>query len=205
MKKSKILKTLSILTLLAFCAGRSYADGTQITQTLSATIQPSVSVTKSAASVETGEIDPENGSHAGIVSVFNISTNGNDSNYDFFLSATFPNAASMISAYDGSGNIMFGNVAYPPTELAIQDAIIHGTYNKNVISYPVTVTAESPMTVTTYTHPNYSNCYRLKLNSSQEGSLTHTVGTTPVTNTYILSQDAAGTYQATITLTAVAK
>lgn len=205
MKKTNILKTLSIITLLALCAGRSYADGEELQQLLGASVDPTVSITKSASSVEEGTINVDTGVNSGVVSIFNISTNGDDDDYDFYLSSTFPIDGAARSAYDGSGNIIFGNATHPPTEAAVTDAIAHGTNNRNVILYPVTITPESPMTSMSTTHATYGNCYKITLNGSQNGSLTHTVGTTPITNTYILSQDTSGTYRATITLTAVAK
>ena len=205
MKKVNLLKTLSIITLLALCAGRSYADETELPQRLGAEVDPTVSITKSMSSVETGTINVETGANSGVLCVFNISTNGDDDDYDFYLSSTFPIDGEARSAYDGNGNIIFGNVSNPPSEAAVTNAIAGGTNNKNVIMYPVTVTVGNPMTVSTTTHATYGNCYKVLLNGAQEGSLTHTVGAAPVTNTYILSQDASGTYRATVTLTAIAK
>ena len=205
MKKTNVFKTLSIITLLALCAGGCYADGTEITQILRATVQSSVSVAKSASSVESGTIDPVTGNNSGVISIFNLVTNGTDSDYDVYLSSTFPIVGTERSAYDGNGHILFGNLTNKPTESAVSNALAGGTNNANVIAYPVTVTVSSPMTVAASTHASYGNCYKVTLNNTQEGTLTHTVGTTPVTNTYILSQDSSGTYQATITLTAIAK
>ena len=205
MKKTNILKTLSIVTLLALCAGRSYADGTEIQLRLDALVQPSISITKSASSVEEGAINPQTGVHGGVTAVFDLATNGDDSDYDFYLSSTFPIDGAASSAFDGNGNIIFGNFTYPPTEAAVSDAIAGGTANKNVILYPITVTASGDMSVTPAVHATYGNCYKVLLNGEQEGTLTHTVGITPVTNTYLLSQDAAGTYQATVTFSAIAK
>lgn len=205
MKNPKSLKTLAIITLLALCAGKSYADGTEITQVLHASIQPSVSISKTAASVEGGAIDPVTGNNSGVKSVFSIVTNGNDSDYDFYLSSTFPIDGDARSAYDGSGNIIFGNLSHLPTEEAVNNALTSGTNNPNVILYPVTVVTSDPLTVASTTHATYGNCYKVTLHDAQEGTLTHTIGTTPVTNTYILSQDAEGSYQATVTFTAVAK
>ena len=205
MKKTNVIKTLSIITLLALCAGRSYADGNEVVQLLGAGVPPAVSITKSASSVEGGTIDPSTGVNSGVNSIFTIETNGDDSDYDFYISSTFPINGAVCSGYDGNGNIMFGNLTVLPTEEAVADAIAGGTNNANVISYPVTITTSGEMAVSPTVHSPYGNCYKLLLNGDQEGTLTHTVGPTPVTNTYILSQDAAGTYQATITFTAVAK
>ncbi|MCQ2743704.1 MAG: hypothetical protein MJ230_02765 [bacterium] len=205
MKKLNVFKTLSIITLLALCAGKSYADGSEITQLLKASVPPTVSINKSTASVEGGTIDPSTGVNSGIKSVFTVETNGGDSDYDFYITSTFPINGTARSAYDGNGNIMFGNLNVLPTESAVDDAIAGGTHNANVISYPVIITTSGEMTVSPTVHAPYGNCYKMLLNGEQEGTLTHTIGTTPATNTYILSQDAAGSYQATIILTAVAK
>lgn len=205
MKQINILKTIFVMTLLALCAGKSYADGAEIEHMLHASVQPAVAISKSASSQETGTINVTTGVNSGVVSIFNISTNGTDGDYDFYLSSTFPINGESRSAYDGNGSIIFGNASNPPSESAVTNAIEHGTNNPNVILYPVTLNIENPMTVTATVHADYGNCYKIELNNAQEGTLTHTVGTTPIVNTYILSQDSAGTYQATIMLTAISK
>lgn len=45
-------------------------------------------------------------------------------------------------------------------------------------------------------------CYSVRMGDSQNGNLVQTLGTTPLTNTYSISNDRAGTYQAVITFTA---
>ena len=45
-------------------------------------------------------------------------------------------------------------------------------------------------------------CYSVKMGNSQKGSFVQTLGSIPLSNTYSLSNDRAGTYQAVVTFTA---
>ena len=93
-----------------------------------------------------------------------------------------------------------------PTEGAVSNAISGVRGNKNVIAYPITITTSGDMDYEYSSgHATYGNCYKITLNGETEGRVTHSVGATPATNTYEYTYDAAGTYQATITLSAVAK
>ena len=52
----------------------------------------------------------------------------------------------------------------------------------------------------------YDSCYKVNfLDDVAEGSIVHAIGGTPVANTYSIGEDTAGTYSATVYITAVSK
>ena len=50
-----------------------------------------------------------------------------------------------------------------------------------------------------------TGCYVVKVNSTMEGTLTQTISGNPVSGTYSLGQDLAGTYKAVVYFTAISK
>ena len=113
---------------------------------------------------------------------------------------------SAVSAYGQNGCILFGNILATPTMSAIEDAKTGGHNNANVIAYPVTVTTTSPLTNSfEASNAQYGACYAIKVNGGKEGTVTHIVGGTPISGSYNVGQDQAGTYKATVTLSAVSK
>lgn len=212
MNKTNKLKLLILIIAAGLCSIEAYGD-TEVEQMLQTSVQPAVAISKSTGSIENGTINAETGVHTGLRSVFTLQTNGTDDEYDFIVTSAVQTQAGSVSAYGMDGIILFGNETDLPTESAIEDAKIGGGNNKNVIAYPVTATittvnaaAGDPMTVEfQQNHGIYGDCYVVKVNNNSEGSLEHLVGTTPVGKTYGIGQDAAGTYKATVTFTAVSK
>jgi hypothetical protein len=201
----KISKLLIFFTTATLVVGKAYAD-TQVEQGIITSVQPTVAISKLSSSTETGTVNPENGTHGGLSSIFSLQTNGTDEDYDFIVTSSITAEGGEVSAYGQSGSILFGNTSILPTASAINDAKIGGNDNDNVIAYPVSVTITSPMTVE-YSASNsvYGDCYVVKVNEGGEGTLTHTVGTSPVSGTYNMTRDSAGSYKSTVTFTAVSK
>ena len=52
---------------------------------------------------------------------------------------------------------------------------------------------------------DYGNCYKILVNSIENGDVTHTVSGTPVGSTYEVGLDEAGTYKSTIVFTITSK
>lgn len=205
MNKKYTIKLLILIMTAGLCGTQVYGN-TEVEQVLQTSVQPAVAISNSTASIENGEINPETGIHSGLRSVFTLQTNGNDDNYDFIVTSAIQAEAGNVSAYGTDGSLLFGNTTELPTESAISDAKIGGKNNKNVIAYPVTATITAPMTVEYQpSYGLYGDCYVVKVNNTSEGTLQHVVGTSPVANTFIIGQDAAGTYKATVTFTAVSK
>lgn len=207
MKKDKNI--LLILLIAAFCGlGQAYAD-VEVEQELDVDVLPTVTITKSAESVESGTLNSTNGSitGTGVKSVFTLQTNGTDDDYEFVMSSTIQVDGNIVSAYTPHGDILFGNITVLPTTEAVNNAKSRLTGNANVIAYPVTVLTEGSMTSEFhYNNATYGDYYKIMVNNDQEQrKVTHRINSTPVTNSYNVSEDEAGTYQAIITFTSVAK
>ena len=205
MKKYKITKFLVLIITAAFAAAEAYGYA-EAEQSISTTVQPSVAIEKQTTSIEAATADAQTGTHTGLQSVFSIQTNGNDEDYDFIVTSKILTDGGEVSAYGNNGSILFGNTFTTPTAEAIENAKAGGNQNKNVIAYPVTAVITEPMTVGfEQNYGLYGDCYVVKVNGGGEGTLTHTVGQTPVSGTYNIGQDPAGTYQTVVTFSAVSK
>lgn len=196
---------LIFLASVTLCTVKAYGYA-EAEQSVSTTVQPSVAIEKMASSIETGVVNAETGAHGGLQSVFSLMTNGTDEDYDFIVTSKILTSGGEVSAYGNNGCILFGHTLSTPTAEAIQNAKTGGRDNRNVIAYPVTATITDPMSVSfNNDYGVYGDCYVVKVNGGTEGTLTHIVGQSPVSGTYSVGQDEAGTYQATVTFTAVSK
>lgn len=204
MNKAKSLKILIFLITATFVAGKAYGYA-EAEQALQTSVQPAVSIVKSDASIENLDANPERGTHSGFRTIFNLETNGTDDDYDFLIESSILTSGSTVSAYGNNGCILFGHTLATPTLDAIENAKAGGNNNANVIAYPVTVSATSPLTTSFDGGNSKGSCYVIKINGGTEGTVTHTVGGTPINGTYSVGQDQAGTYQATVTFTAYSK
>lgn len=202
-------KILSILLVIALSSlGQAFAD-VEVDQDLDIDVLPTVTITKSAESQENGTLSFANGNITGdgVKSVFTLQTNGTDDDYEFVMSSTIQVDGNIVSAYTPHGDILFGNITVLPTTEAVNNAKSRLTGNANVIAYPVTVLTEGSMTSEFhYNNATYGDYYKIMVNNDQEQrKVTHRINSTPVTNSYNVSEDEAGTYQAIITFTSVAK
>ena len=205
MNKTKSLKLLISIMSLLLCTVKAYGYA-EAEQPISTAVQPSVSIEKQSTSIEAATADAQTGTHTGLQSVFSIQTNGDDEDYDFIVTSKILTEGGEVSAYGNNGCILFGNTFTTPTAEAIENAKNGGNMNKNVIAYPVTTAITEPMTVDfEQNYGLYGDCYVVKVNGGSEGTLTHTVGQTPVSGTYNIGQDPAGTYQTVVTFTAISK
>lgn len=204
MNKAKSLKLLIFLITATFVAGKAYGYA-EAEQALQTTVQPTVTIEKSDSSIENTSANAEKGTHSGLRSVFDLKTNGTDDNYDFLMESSIIVSGGTVSAYGNNGCILFGHTLATPTMDAVENAKTGGSNNANVIAYPVTVSATSPLTTSFDGGNSKGNCYVIKINGGTEGTVTHTVGGTPINGTYSVGQDQAGTYQATVTFTAYSK
>lgn len=210
MKRVSKIKIMTVVIAAIFCGTTSYAD-TQETLMLRTTVSPTVSIEKSASSIEQDSVNVMTGVHGGLQSVFTLQTNGTDDDYDFIMTSSIPKAGGTDSGYgyDRTGNVtlLFSNLNDLPTDSDVTNAKICGNKNNNVIAYPVTVNVTSPGTAEYNSgHGTYGDCYVVRINGATSViTLTQLVGTTPATGTYKIGQDNAGTYKATVTFTAHSK
>ena len=185
---------------------KAFGDAS-VEQMLNTSVPPAVAIEKTA-SLENGSINPETGTHTGLSASFKIQTNGTDEDYDFIVGAKINTMDGEVSGYTENGALLFTNTTVLPTSSAVNNAKVGGKDNRNVIAYPITMNITDPMSVTydsSRTTDEGKGCYVIKINSANEGTLTQSVGGTPVANTYSIGQDEAGTYKATVYLTTVSK
>ena len=174
-------------------------------QTLSTSVQSAVAVEKTN-SLEQGSISPVTGEISGaLTSTFKLQINDENA-YDFVVYSTISTADSTVSAFDQNGNLLFSNMDNFPSESAVTKAKLNQEGNANVIVYPFELSLDENMSVTFTTDKTYSDCYKVNFtNSATSGNLVQTISGAPIANTYIVGEDTAGTYRATVYITAVAK
>lgn len=193
------------MTTAITAAGSSYGD-TEAEQPIQTTVQPAVALNK-VSSIENGTVDPETGIiDRALKSVFSIKTNGN---CDFIITSRIATESGDVSAYGQDGkSILFGHTLALPTQSAIENAKIGGNNNKNVIAYPVSGIVTAPEFLEVKYQNNYGNYgdgYVFAVISAMDGTVTHSVSPNPISGTYSISQDRAGTYKTTVYITAVSK
>ena len=169
-------------------------------------VPAAIEITKTETGSESGSINPRDGSHTGLSAIFNIQTNGDDTDFDVILSSSVNAGGSILPAICQNGNaIVFVNTTADVSPTDVNNAK-SSSASKNVIAYPFTVSPSDPMSATYQASlRTYTDCYQILLNSAEEGTVTCEVGATPVSGTYNVGLDQSGTYQATVTLTAVGK
>ena len=206
MKKQNLLTTLILVTTVLSGTAKAFGYA-EVEQTINLSVQPSVSIEKTSSN-ESGTISPKTGVHNGLSASFKIQSNGTDDDYDFIVGSKITSMDGEVSAYSNSGGIMFANTTVLPTATAVENARTGGKDNANVIVYPLTNTVTDPMSVIfdeTKSTDEGVGCYVVKISTASEGTLTQTVGGTPVANSYSVGGDQAGTYKATVYFTAVSK
>lgn len=201
--KNNFLKSLILITTVLISTVKTYGYA-EVEQSVTTDVQPSVAISK-LASQEAGTIDPTTGASSGLNASFKLQTNGNDENYDFVVSAKINTIDGEVSAYGQNGCLLFGNTIALPTSSAIENAKMGNKKNPNVIAYPLNMSITSPMSVEFGNSPIYGDSWIVKVNSGTEGTLTQSIGQTPINNTYSIGEDEAGTYSATVTFTAISK
>lgn len=206
MSNKNILKLLIFFSSALYSVTMCYGDTEVESTPVLLEVQPAVVISKQVSSVETGTINPATGESSGLVTLFDVQTNGTDENYDFIIKSSILTENGNISAYGSDGSLLFGHTLVVPTESAIKDAKLGGNNNINVIAYPVSAIATDPMTIDFRTdYGTYGDCYVLKVNNGTEGTVTHSVGQSPISGTYNIGQDQSGTYQSVVTFSAVSK
>lgn len=202
---NKLLVNILILIMsVLFSAQEAYSQAST-GQTLRTSVQPAVAIEK-ISSVETGNLSAITGEIFGsLSSTFNLQVNDGES-YDFIIYATLLTATDTVSAFDKNGDLLFSNNTNLPTNSAVENARANIEGNANVIGYPFEITLDENMSLNFTTDKTYSECYKVNLtNSATSGNLLQTISGAPTTNTYSLGEDLAGTYKATVYITAVAK
>lgn len=199
-----IFNTLILILVVLFSTQEAFSQASA-GQMLRTSVQPAVAIEK-ISSVENGSITATKGEISGsLSSSYKLQVNDGE-NYDFIIYATLLTATDTVSAFDKNGDLLFSNNNNLPTNSAVENARTNIEANANVIGYPFEITIDENMSLNFTTDKTYSECYKVNLtNSATSGNLLQTVSGAPTTNTYSLGEDLAGTYKATVYITAVAK
>lgn len=206
-----LFKLMTILLIFNSFAPLSYC-ATNFQQTIVTDVSSAVNISAYNQSLSKGTIAPQTGISSSPSASFNIKTNGEDCNYTYIMQAKVSTSNSGdVNAYFKNSNrdyIILGNVSSSnlPNTNSINN-IKSGTPtfagNPNAIAYSITNTLTNIESATLTNNSAYGGlCYLVKMGNSQNGNLVQTLGSTPLTNTYSISNDRAGTYQAVITFTA---
>ena len=186
-----------------FC-GSVYADaeGEVIVVTK---VAYTASLTKKA-SVESGTVNPANGTHTGLSSVFTLQTNGGDNHFDYVITSYVDLSDGRASGYAEDGRLMFAHTTTLPNLTAYVNAKTGSGNSKNIFAYPTNVTVTGGRTANFETnYKDYGRCYVIYDNGAETGDVTLSVLGTPCTNTYEVGLDEAGTYKSTIVFTIASK
>ena len=211
MKVKKQITKLLILSFFLLTAAIDVKASTKVGLKLQTIVNPSISIEKSSQSRESGTLNVATGIiESPMQSVFTLQTNESDENYDFVITSAVQKNGGTDSAYGLSGTtptLLFTNTANLPSDSDIINAKQGGTFNRNVIAYPVNVILTNS-TMTSQFQQNYrtyGDCFVIKVNGTTGGTIVHNLNQNPVNGTYKIGQDAAGTYSSTVTFTAVSK
>ena len=157
-------------------------------------------------STESATLNPANGTHTGLSSVFTLQTNGGDDNFEYIINSYITIDEGRVSAYGNDGRLLFAHTTTLPDLTALANAKSGIGQSKNIFAYPTSVVASGGRSSTfKQNYKDYGNCYQIFASSVETGDVTHTVSGTPVANTYEAGLDEAGSYQSTIVFTITSK
>ena len=200
--KKYIIAKLLMMMIVSTIGTKVYAD-TQANLVFKTNVPKASKITKLTSSTPVNA-NPENGTISGTLSsVFELDSNDTEDTNEFVITSSVETSTGTVSAYDYWGNIAFTNSEALPTAVQVNEALTHTGENPNVIVYPVTITA-SPFTSTFQPgYKTYGYCYRINLNGETEGTITHSINSTPVSGTFHKTKDTSGLYKTTVTITSV--
>lgn len=185
---------------------------TSLQQIITTTVPAAVNITALNPAAANGTINPQTGNSSSPSASFQLQTNGLDEKYTYVVQATVQTTGNVVAnAYaqiSSQEYIMLGNNASTlyPTIAAVSN-ITSGSpvaaNNPNVIAYPISNTINNLASMTLTNNATYGGlCYIVKTGASKNGTLTQTVGVAPLSGTYSVGNDRAGTYQAIVRFTA---
>ena len=201
--KNKLIKTLILLICLTFtnCVFADVEEEVVVVTNVAYT----ASVTKKA-STESVTMNPVNGSHTGLSTVFTLQTNGGDDHFDYIITSQIDTEGGLVSGYGNDGRLLFAHTTVPPTSGAVSNAMTGTGKSKNVFAYPTRTDCTGGIhSEFIPNYKTYGNCYAITMGKAVSTDVTHTVQGTPCANTYEVGIDEAGDYKATIMFTIVNK
>ena len=200
--RSKFVKTLIPIICLMFCQSVFAVEEEVIVVT---NVPYTASLTKKA-SIDTATMDPANGTHTGLSTVFTLQTNGGDEHFDYIITSSINKFGETISGFGPDGRLLFTHATELPLNTPINNAKTGSGKSKCVIAYPVSVTATNGRTTSYQTgYGSYGDCYVILDNGAETGDVTFTVSGTPCANTYEPGLDEEGNYTSVIMFTIASK
>ena len=200
-----------IIAITLICTTKTYS-ATTFQQTIVTAVPAAVNISAYNQSLSKGSIAPQTGISSSPSASFNIKTNGEDCNYTYIIQAKLTTANSGdVNAYFKNANrdyLILGNISssnLPNTNSInnIKSSTPNASSNPNAIAYPINNILTNLSSATMINNSAYGGlCYSVKMGNSQNGNIVQNIGANPLTNTYSISNDRAGTYQAVITFTA---
>lgn len=198
------MKIKHIIPILILFMGMAAFCDTEANVVVVTSVPYSAKVEK-ASSIENITVNPENGVHSGLSSVFNLETNGTDNNFDFVITSSIDIQDDTVSAYGNDGRILLTNTSNLPTLTDVDNAKKGIKENNNVIAYNTNVsTTEGFSSEFKSNYSNYGNCWVIKVNGTKTGTVTHQVLGSPIADTYSY-KDHAGSYKAVLNFTIIGK
>lgn len=168
-------------------------------------VEYTASLTKKP-STESGSIDPANGTHSGLASVFTLQTNGGDDYFEYIINSYITINEGNVSAFGNDGRILFAHTTALPDLTALANAKSGSGQSKNIFAYPTNVVASGGRSsVFKQNYKDYGNCYQIFASTVENGDVTLNVTGTPVGTTYEAGLDEAGTYKSTVVFTITSK
>lgn len=205
------LKLILIILMLNCCKTHSLC-ATTFQQSIVTSVPAAVNVSAYNQSLSKGTINPQTGVSSSPSASFNIKTNGEDCNYTYTMQAKVATSSNGdVNAYFKNSNrdyIILGNIsgANLPNLASvnnIKSSLPTASANSNAIAYPVNNILSNIQSANLVNNPACQGlCYRINMGNSQNGNIVQTLGANPLTSTYSISNDRAGTYQAVITISA---
>lgn len=204
MKKQNLLKCLILVISVLFSTQEAFSQASTV-QMLRSSVQPAVAIEKTTSSTN-GTIEPSTGIITEDLSTSFFLKINDGKAYDFIIYSTITTSDEVVSAFDKNGNLLFTNNTILPISSAVENAKQNSGSNANVIVYPFELTLGANMTSTFVTQTTYEKCYKINfINSAMSGSLIQSIGKNPIDNTYSIGEDNAGSYKATVYITAISK
>ena len=202
--KNNLIKTLILIICLTF-TGSVFAEVEE--EVIVVTNVPYTATLTKRPSTESGTINPVNGTHPGLASVFTLQTNGGDDYFEYIISSYIDTSEGRTSGYGDDGRLLFAHTITQPDLTAYENAKSGSGQSKNIFAYPTSLSLTGGRTYDfKLNYKEYGNCYAIYAGSSENpGDITHTVSGTPSTNTYESGLDEAGTYKSTIVFTVASK
>jgi len=201
--KKLVIKTLIPIICLAF--GNAVFADTEEEAIVITNVPYSASITKKS-STDTVTMNPVNGVHSGLSTVFTLRTNGGDEHFDYIIKSHINIDGDIVSAYGDDGRLLFAHVSKPPALEAVNNAKTGTGISKNVFAYPTIVNTSGGIQSQFKTnYKDYGNCYAIFMQNAVATDVTHIVQGSPSSNTYEVGIDEAGDYKSTIEFTVVSK